>query len=265
MKTLKMMTLAAAACALTVSASAGTHSLTASTGSDYLLDNGTYYTPLGAIDNSRSPGWAVQNPTQNETAVFEFTQDVDATGGLTVELGQLLGEMATLGEFKISVTGDDRGDFADAYSRNGDVDANWQALDINAASSDAAGDSFGMTSDGYVRVSNDKDPDKATYTLSGVTSLSKVTGIRIDVRDGRGNADHWVLTSLLVKSGLIDGDAPALLPEPQVQQVDLVQGPIHELDNGPQIDPVAAPSPSAAAAGLALMGLLGAGRRRRSA
>lgn len=221
-----------------------TYSQDFSGGGTFLIDQ--------AIDTSLggNNGWAILEPPPSgssesphavaQTAAFETTADTGYAQGtrLTVNLYHLLGggSLHELGRFRISVTTDDRNDFADGLNTGGDVTANWTALyaqtavDTGTANpatpiyldplADASiraytlvdGDNDGMVND-YVGSEGNNDP--TIYTLTFHTNLTNITGLRLEAlpdpllsSQGPGTTPNgnFVLTELTL-------DAEALLPE----------------------------------------------------
>lgn len=137
-----------------------------------------------AIDGivSDGLGWAIF-PAQGsaQTAVFETARDVGLAGGtrLTFRLTHAYpADFHTLGRLRLSVTTDDRDSFADGLAINGDVTANWTVLmpDALAAANDTH---LSLLADGSILASG-PHPNNEVYTLSAVTHLAGITGIRLE-------------------------------------------------------------------------------------
>ncbi len=89
-----------------------------------------------AIDDRPDTGWAIgtAGSTKSETAVFESVQDIQFGGGVEfvfrLNCGAFAGfQFNNIGRFRLSVTSDDRSEFADALATGGDVTANWEVLE----------------------------------------------------------------------------------------------------------------------------------------
>ncbi len=131
-------------------------------------------------------GWAIYPNVQAQTAVFETGSDTGFLGGsvLTFKLSQtgkfpsenLAGH--NLGRFRLSVTTDDRSTFADGLSTGGDVTANWTVLDPISFSA-ANGTILTKLDDGSILASG-PNPDTEVYTVAARTTLTRITGIRLE-------------------------------------------------------------------------------------
>jgi hypothetical protein len=133
-------------------------------------------------------GWSVYDPVNasasSQTAVFETTANIGLVGGslLTFNLYQTHGidfAKHTIGRFRLSVTTDDRSLFADGLATGGDVTANWIVLDPNTFVS-ANGATLSKLGDLSILASG-ADPDFDTYTVTATTTLTGITGIRLEV------------------------------------------------------------------------------------
>src|SRR6266436_2461978 len=128
-------------------------------------------------------GWAI-DPHEGvpQTAVFETTSDVGYPAGslLTFTLTHAYdlwgGHM--LGRFRISVTTDDRSTFADGLATGGNVTANWTVLDPISFTS-ANGTTLTKLSDNSI-LASDALPDTDVYTVTAATTLTGITGIRLE-------------------------------------------------------------------------------------
>ena len=132
-------------------------------------------------------GWSVYEPTSAttsaQTAVFETTANVGFAGGslLTFKLYQTHGidfAKHTLGRFRLSVTTDDRSLFADGLATGGDVTANWTVLNPSAFVS-SGGATLSKLGDFSILASG-VDPDFDTYTVTAPTTLTGITGVRLE-------------------------------------------------------------------------------------
>jgi hypothetical protein len=176
--------------------------------------------PVGAaIDGFASPsttnGWAIARPrsafrperTEAEAAAFETLADAGFAGGtlLTFTLHQLHGSGVNLGRFRLSLTTDDRSQFADGAAISGDLTANWTVLSPLAAMS-TGGATLTIQGDDSILASG-ANPDTDVYTVTASTSLTGITGFRLETlldsslpTDGPGRAanGNFVLTEFQV-------------------------------------------------------------------
>jgi len=134
-------------------------------------------------------GWSIAIHNQvgsitNQTAVFETTSDIGFASGtqLSFKLYQTHDfdfAMHTIGKFRLSVTTDNRSQFADGLISNGDVTANWIVLNpdsfvsANGATLSKLGD-FSILASGF-------SPNTDIYTVTATTFLTGITGIRLEV------------------------------------------------------------------------------------
>ena len=134
-------------------------------------------------------GWSIAIHNQvgsitNQTAAFETTSDIGFASGsqLTFKLYQTHDfdfAMHTIGRFRLSVTTDNRSQFADGLFSNGDVTANWVVLNpdsfvsANGATLSKLGD-FSILASGF-------SPNTDIYTVTATTFLTGITGIRLEV------------------------------------------------------------------------------------
>lgn len=134
-------------------------------------------------------GWAiyedtgilgVDDQTHAQTAVFETVSDVGFLGSsiFTFRLFQTQPNHL-LGRFRFSVTTDNRSTFADGLESGGDVTANWVVLNPSALTSangvtlTELGD-FSILASGFA-------PSTDTYTITAPTTLTGITGVRLEV------------------------------------------------------------------------------------
>ena len=131
-------------------------------------------------------GWAIANgfaqSTGAQTAVFETSANVGFLGGSIFTFTMIQTHTGpsyhTLGRFRLSVTTDDRSLFADGLATGGDVTANWIVLNpgsfisANGATLTKLGD-FSILASGL-------SPEFDTYTISAQTTLTGITGIRLE-------------------------------------------------------------------------------------
>lgn len=128
-------------------------------------------------------GWAIYpNSGVSQTAVFETTTDVGLGGGseFTFTLTQTHSGSPRnlLGRFRLSVTTDDRTQFADGLASGGDVTANWTILDPSFYSS-ANGLTLTKQGDNSLLASG-TIPATDTFTIKAQTLLTGITGIRLE-------------------------------------------------------------------------------------
>ncbi|MCP4113580.1 MAG: hypothetical protein GY749_49995, partial [Desulfobacteraceae bacterium] len=100
------------------------------------LQNGTAtfsqnsLSPDQAVDGNYNGynGWAIGGETVNQTAVWETSADL-AAGQLKFKMHFKHPDTGhAIGRFRLSVTADDRSEFADGENSDGDVEANWIEL-----------------------------------------------------------------------------------------------------------------------------------------
>ena len=158
-------------------------------------------TPTSAINGTTTgnDAWGISQSdlsTAAETAVFETATYVGFVGGTTLTFtlrqnSSLLNN--TIGCFRLSVTTDNRNEFADGFNFGGDVTANWTVLD---PSSFISANGATLTKQGDLSIlASGTNPATDTYTITALTSLTGITGIRLEVleddslpTDGPGRA-----------------------------------------------------------------------------
>ena len=137
-----------------------------------------------AVDNR---GWAIASGPStvipSQTAAFETASNVGFAGGslITFQLIHFFSgdfPLHTLGRFRLSITTDNRSLFADGLASGGDVTANWTVLDPNSFVS-ANGATLTKLADLSIRASG-LAPLTDVYTISAVTLLTDITGIRLE-------------------------------------------------------------------------------------
>ena len=185
-----------------------------------------------AIDGilSSGNGWAVYYQVgQPHTAVFETQNDLLlASGGLlTFKVVQQHGGQHTLGRFRLSATTDPRSAFADGLLDGGDVVANWTVLTPIGFSSEA-GATMTKLPDESILMSG-LNPDSDRYTVTVNTSLSNITGFRIEALTdaslagggpGRQPNGNFVLSELQVEFESCETSAPPhVVTQPLTQSV----------------------------------------------
>ena len=133
----------------------------------------------GAIDNQT--GWAIYPEITNQTAVFQTSTNVGFANGTILEftIYQIHWNVNhTLGHFRLSVTTDDRATFADGLASGGNVTATWSIL-YPYSSRSANGTTLTHLPDGSILASG-KSPAVDIYTIRATTSLTNITGIRLE-------------------------------------------------------------------------------------
>jgi hypothetical protein len=174
------------------------------------------------IDLLPNTGWAddltASNNTPPNVAVFETAETLQ--GGPVTRLTFTLNNVGTccaehnLGKFRISATTDDRSTFADGLENGGDVEANWTVLTPETAAS-ANGATLTVQPDGSV-LAGGFNPQFDTYTITLDTTLSGITGFRLEALDdptlpdngpGRAGNGNFVLGDFSVTAQFI-------VPEP---------------------------------------------------
>ncbi len=182
------------------------------------------YTINGTTNDDH--GWAIypdspETDVKAQTAVFETETNVGFSSGtlLTFHMYQNYDDLNhLLGRFRLSITTDDRGSFANGLDSSGDVDAAWSILTPQTVGS-LGGATMTVLADESILVSG-TFPGKDTYTVTAMTSSMNITGIRLEVLQddslpskGPGRHDpndpngNFVLTELTL-------DATAVVPEP---------------------------------------------------
>jgi hypothetical protein len=147
--------------------------------------SGTWAVDRAVDGNPTGTGWAVQQLDgfgAPETAVFETGQDVGHPGGtlLTFRLStrDLGFGVHNLGRFRLSITTDDRSEFADGLANNGDVTANWEVLDPVVFQS-TAGTILTRLPDRSILASG-PNASAETYTVIAQTLTQRITGVRLE-------------------------------------------------------------------------------------
>jgi len=181
---------------------AGPVALQQPTASYSQIVSGTWTVDLAIDSDPNYSGWAVQHLDGYggaETAAFQTVQDVGWPGGslLTFQLKTHLdnGSRHNLGRFRLSVTADDRSQFADGLPTGGNVTANWEVLDPIDYSS-AAGALLSKLTDSSLLASG-TNAESETCTVVARTFLPHVTGVRLETmyddslpHRGPGRADN---------------------------------------------------------------------------
>jgi hypothetical protein len=138
-------------------------------------------------------GWAIadNNGLGNpQTVAYETQTDVGGPDGaaLTFTLTQNFGSSFTLGRFRLSVTQDNRGSFADGMDSNGDVTANWFVLAPTTAMA-TNGAMLTIAADGSILASG-ANPVTTVYTVTAATDVNNITGIRLEVLNDASLPDN---------------------------------------------------------------------------
>ena len=182
-----------------------------------------------AIDGTTADnlGWAIAQGAATDlpaqTAVFEMVTNVGFTGGSRLTFTFLQTHdfdfvYHTLGRFRISVTTDDRSLFADGLPTGGDVTANWTALNPDTIVS-SNGATLTKLGDLSVLASG-TSPYQDIYTISAATTLTDITGIRIEaMKDASlpfGGPGRQPLNGNFVLSELLVGITPEASNPPVV-------------------------------------------------
>ncbi len=172
-------------------------------------------------------GWA-NSALGNNTAVFETVSDIATEHGAHLQFTLTSGGFSghTLGRFRLSVTGDDRSEFADGLPNGGDVDANWIVLEIESIMSTNPTTLFTELGDLSILASGGQ-ADTETYVVNATTSLANITGFRLEMLEdpslpgsgpGRAGNSNYVLLEFAVTAQAV------ILPEPSSVVLLLVGG-----------------------------------------
>ncbi|MDA0239788.1 MAG: PEP-CTERM sorting domain-containing protein [Proteobacteria bacterium] len=170
-------------------------------------------------------GWSIAtncgagDTTQPHIAVWETVTNVTANT-LEVELAQTFTDHL-LGNFRLSVTSDDRSTFADGLETGGGVTANWTVL-TGAAVTGPASMTFTTLGDNSI-LAGGAVPATGTYTLAFTGAFLNLTGLRLEVLEHvslpfggpglQGINGNFVLTEIsLDASNLQVVPVPAALP-----------------------------------------------------
>ncbi len=165
----------------------------------------------GVID---SYGWAV-NAIPNHSAAWETVSNVTASK-ITFTMHQLY-NLHWLGRFLFSVTSDSRSTFADGLLNNGDVTANWIALE-NPTITLPSGMNYSVLEDKSILISATSLPGTGVYYVEYSLPIANITGIRLDTLPhssltnngpGLGYNGNFVLSELVV-----DASGTFAIPEP---------------------------------------------------
>jgi hypothetical protein len=120
----------------------------------------------------------------------------------------------SLGRFRLSVTTDDRSLFCDGLPTGGDVTANWVVLDPSSVTAINT-TTFTKLSDLSI-LAGGPTPDTDIYTVTAPTSLTGITGIRLEALEDpslpHGGPGRWPGNGNFVLSEFEVSIAP--IPEP---------------------------------------------------
>ncbi len=126
-------------------------------------------------------GWGI-HPMEGsyQAAVFQSATDFGNPGGTTLSFTLHHNYPGhELGRFRLSITTDNRGSYADGLPTGGNVTANWVVLTPQSYTS-ANGTTLSLLPDNSILASG-FHPDTDVYTVTSVTSLTGITGIRLEV------------------------------------------------------------------------------------
>lgn len=173
-------------------------------------------------------GWGNGNPGgsfSNNTAVFETVDNLGGSGGTELSFMLNFSSFAdhALGRFRLSVTTDDRSNFADGVFQGGDVTANWIELTPQTATA-SSGAMLSILGDNSILFTSDPlnvNPASDTYTITATTNLTGITGVRLEALQhpslpvngpGLSNSNgNFVVTEFMVNA--LERTAPPV-PEP---------------------------------------------------
>lgn len=145
------------------------------------------------IDDSQTTAWAINrggNDSRAETAAFETVADVGFSSGTVLsftldhQLNATYGDWYSTGKFRLSVTTADRSVFADGLDTGGNVGASsiWQPLQPLSAVSSRS-NPFTINSLSGTVLASGTDAGNETYTITATTSLTGITGVRLEVME----------------------------------------------------------------------------------
>ncbi|MEO0484272.1 MAG: hypothetical protein AAF092_00015 [Pseudomonadota bacterium] len=131
-------------------------------------------------------GWGIQEAgsgdTNAQTAVWETAADFTADTlnfQLHHDFAPFTNPEHLLGNFRLSVTSDDRSLFADGLTSGGDVTANWTVLTGATAVSSAGTQTLTTQGDGSI-LAGGATPATATYSVTYTGFFANITGIRLE-------------------------------------------------------------------------------------
>ena len=139
------------------------------------------YPVSDTLDGKYETGWAILGGIgANQQAVWETVTDVGEPGGtsLMFTLAHAISAQHGIGKFRLSVTTDDRDAFANGLPTEGQVAANWKVLTPLAVISNG-GETFEIKDDNTILVGG-ANPASTTYTITAKTTLTGITGIRLE-------------------------------------------------------------------------------------
>lgn len=144
------------------------------------------YPVAGAIDGSPRTSWGIarlDGTTAAETAVFETVQDVSLGAEMILhfrlQCGLSIG--ANLGRLRLSVTSQERGEFADGLPVGGDVDTTWEVLAPLTFRS-LGGATLTVLPGNSILVSG-TNPPSDIYEIVARSSLPRITGVRLEAME----------------------------------------------------------------------------------
>lgn len=186
------------------------------------------YAVSGSADGTTTGngGWGVfdGSATASQTAVWETDADFSANT-LEFQLHHAFEPVSNpqhlLGNFRLSITSDDRSEFADGLQSGGDVTANWTVLTGATAVSSSGTQSLSVLGDGSV-LAGGLTPNIAVYTVSFSGLFTDVTGVRLEALEnaalptnGPGTKfnGNFVLTEITLSQSTVSAvPVPATLP-----------------------------------------------------
>lgn len=192
LQSLTGLAFAAALAAAPVALQSPTATFSQTTAADFSISN------VLIPDGQPTWGWAIYDgpfggppfpgETRAETAAFETVTPVGTTEKTTLvfrlEQQANFAPMHTIGRFRLSATTADRSTFADGLSTGGDVTTDWVVLTPVALRSEA-NSAFTPLDDGSILVSG-PIPTVDTYTVRVHTSLTNITGFRLETLNDSG-------------------------------------------------------------------------------
>lgn len=164
-------------------------------------------------------GWSpdTQTTTSPAIAVWETVEDILGPSHLTFTMHYLFDfdPQHLPKRIRLSVTSDDRSEFADGLQNNGDVSANWVELtDLTFSGPD--GLTFTHQGDNSYSLGG-TIPDTAVITVDAISTISHITGIRFEAlpdgesgTNGFGNGYDFVFTEIELDASAAPISAPQL-------------------------------------------------------
>jgi hypothetical protein len=167
--------------------------------------------------------WAISGGQgSNQTIVWEAQNDVVGANGSNLTFTLIQNHTGapnhTIEHFRLSVTGSNRSTFADGVQPSSsfvDGTATWVQL-TSITRTDTGGATFTGNGDNTIKVS-DANPDFDTYTITATSSLTAITGFRLEVFADGGVNDNVVGRSangnIALSEFIVNAEAIAV-PEP---------------------------------------------------